>query len=726
MTAPVPPDPVASRWASPRMGQSGTGLRIPHLGSALSKARLPALGLALGLAALAQTLADRRIALGLALAAYLLGAILYALAARPLSRAGELPASPAPLRVHFPYLLWALVFAGLAFAGLRHNRVTFQGLLAWAIGVALCFSALRVDGTGPSLWRRVVAALAPGRWRIPWTTWGLVAAILLGAYLRLYRLLELPADLGWDLPYNYSDAQRILGGEYLIFFPDNMGREGMFFYLIAAVARLGKLSPYSMRITSALVGIATIPALYALARECADRETATYAAFLLAANKWHIALTRSGYRVSLMPLFAILALYGLARGLRRGRARDWAWAGLFLGLGLWTYKAFTFVFPTFILCVGVYALFGLRQRGADNGTLEGQSASPLAPDVWAAPPRRVLLGAGLALLMTVITAVPMIRFMVDSPKVYLERELHAAQLVNESLAGRASWLGNAARNTLTSLLMFHYEGDGNSRFGVPFQRHLGFLSGVLFALGVAAALGRFRRGGNTLLLLALLGLTAPMTVTMLAGEKPNLFRASGTIGPALVLGAMTLRTVRGELAGLAARVPTEWFRVTVDGAAGEKRSVHTVKLNLNLAFLPLLLVALALVGEVRETSRTYFNDFRRIAPDAANYSIALELAKAIIRFEDGPTYVKPWPYWYDGRALAAHLDAAGRSLTGEILDLREDQLPLAGFHGRMLVLLHPEDQESLNTLRSFFPRYALREEHFPGGQVSFLAFTGER
>lgn len=348
--------------------------------------------------------------------------------------------------------------------------------------------------------------------------------------------------------------------------------------------------------------------------------------------------------------------------------------------------------------------------------------------------------------MAVITAVPMIRFVVDSPKVYLERELHAAQLVNESLVGRTSWLQNAARNTLTSLLMFHYEGDGNSRFGVPFQRHLGFLSGVLFALGAALACSRFRRGSNALLLLALLGLTAPMTVTMLAGEKPNLFRASGTIGPALMLSAMTLRALRevgakrtGASFCLGDRLtprPLRLYvlRVTVDGAAGEKRSVHTVKLNLNLAFLPLLLVVLALVGEVRETSRIYFNDFRRIAPDAANYSIALELTKAIISFEDGPTYVKPWPYWYDGRALAAHLDAAGRSLTGEILDLREDQPPLAGFHGRMLVLLHPEDQESLNTLRSFFPRYALREEHFPGGpaldldrgQVSFLAFTGER
>jgi len=709
MTVADRPAPSAPRWAG------------------LSKARLPAIGLALGMAVAAQTLSDKRTLLGLALAAYLLGAILYALAVWPVAREREAAIAPAaPLRVNVPHLLWALVFGGLAFAGLGHNRFTFQGLLPWAIGLLLCFSAMpsRAEGKArESLWRRLAAALSPGRWCIPWTTWALIVAILLGAYLRLYQLLELPADLGWDLPYNYSDAQRVLHGEYLIFFPDNLGREGMFFYLIAAVSKLGKLSPYSIRITSALVGIATIPAIYALARECADRETAAYAALLLATNKWHMTLTRSGYRVSLMPLFAILVLYGLARGLRRGQARDWAWAGLFLGLGLWTYKAFTFVFPTFLLCAGVYALLSIRRRAIQAGVGAGE----LLPQRWAGQPKKVLIGAGLALLVAAVVGMPMIRFMVDSPKVYLERELHGARLVEESLSGQASWLENAARSSLTGLLMFNYEGDGNSRFGVPFQRHLGFVSGMLFVLGAAAAVGRFRRGGNALLLLAMVGLIAPMTVSMLVGEKPNLFRSSGTIGPALVLGAMTLRTLRGELGGLLASIPSdEWLKVTVNGGAGERRYVHAVKLNVNLAFLSLLLVAMMLLAELRETSRFYFRDFRQFAPDVANYSVALEMAKAIIYFEDGPTYIKAWPYWYDGRAVNVHLDAAGRSLTAELFELRPDQPPLAGFHGRMLMLLHPEDKESLATLCAFFPRYAVKVAHFPGEQPSLVIFSGER
>jgi len=701
---------VADRFISP----------TPHrLGS--SRARSPALGLALGIALLAQNWVDKRVQLGLASVVYVLAAFLYALAARPTIRTREEQTAFQPSRpLNVSHLLWALAFGGLAFASLGHNRFTFQGFLAWVIGLALCFSAMppsKESRTARDLRQR----LSAGRWCLPWSTLALIAATLVGAYLRLYQLPELPADLGWDLPYNYFDARRILHGDYLIFFPDNLGREGMFFYLIAAVSKLGKLNAYSLRLTSALVGISTIPAIYALARECADEETAAYAAFLLATSKWHLSLTRSGYRVSLMPLFAILTLYGLARGLRRGQNRDWAWAGLFLGLGLWTYKAFTVAWPTFLLCTGAYILLGLRRRAKPGA----QEANEWPPERWARPPKQILAGAGLALLVAVIAAMPMMRFIVDMPEVYLQRELHGARLVEESLNGQTSWLKHAAQNVLTSLLMFNYEGDGNSRFGVPFQRHLGFVSGTLFVLGIAAAIGRFRQGGNALLLLALIGFTAPMTVSMLAGEKPNLFRSSGTIGPALVLGAMTLRALRGEL-GESFHISSRTLKVTLNGGPASKSNVPVWKLDGGLALLPMLLIAAMLFNECRETSRIYFRDFRRFAPDEANYSVALEMAKAILSFEDGPAYIKSWPYWYDGQAVQVHLEAEGHSLTGELSDLHPDRPPLAGFHGKMLVLLHPEDTESLATLRTFFPRYAVRLEHFPGGRPSLVIFSGER
>jgi hypothetical protein len=208
---------------------------------------------------------------------------------------------------------------------------------------------------------------------------------------------------------------------------------------------------------------------------------------------------------------------------------------------------------------------------------------------------------------------------------------------------------------------------------------------------------------------------------MLAGEKPNCFRSSGTIGPALVLAAITWRTLRGELSTLVNRFSHRWNNPP-NGAQSPRRSA----LALSLAVIPFLLVGMVLPAEARETSRSYFIAFRRVAPDVANYSIALEMAKAIASFEDGPTYIKVWPYWYDGRAVTVHLAAVGRSFTAELFDLHPDQPPLAGFHGRMLVLLHPQDVESLATLQSFFPRSAVRLEHYPGGGPSLVIFTGER
>ncbi len=103
-----------------------------------------------------------------------------------------------------------------------------------------------------------------------------------------------------------------------------------------------------------------------------------------------------------------------------------------------------------------------------------------------------------------------------------------------------------------------------------------------------------------------------------------------------------------------------------------------------------------------------------------------KLAKAIIAYSDGPTYIKAWPHWYDGRGVQAHLAAAGRTWTAELSELRPDRPPLVGFQGRMMVLLHPQDKPGLETLKAYFPRYVTKVDHFPNRQVSFVTFYGEK
>ena len=669
---------------------------------------LATLGIGAGL--WGQRLVDRRQSLAAAGLLYGIAALSYALstARHPRERrrveAGSFPG------VHLLYLRWAVVFGVLAFFSFRDNRFGPQGLLTWGLGIVLCFVAVprHKSSDEPGLGPRLARIFRQRRLSLSWDSLALLLAIAVGAFFRFYRLLELPADLGWDLPYNYTDAQRILHGEYPVFFPDNYGREGMFFYLIVAVSKIIGLSPYSIRLTSALVGVATLPAIYLLARELADRRTAVLATWLLALNKWHIVLTRSGYRVSLMPLFSILLLYGLARGLRRGGPRDWAWAGCFLGLGLWTYKSFVFALPLAIGALGLYALMArLSTRCVDRRLL------------WPPSTGSIIKGLGLMLLVALIVYVPMLRFLADTPELYLARELQGTHLVGESLerAGITP-LQLYARNTLTSLLMFNYEGDGNSRFGMPFQRHMGYVSGVLFVLGFVGAMARWRRGGNLLLVLATLGFLAPMTISMLAGEKPNCFRSSGVIGPTLVLAAVVLRGLMSHLTYAINQVDDALRRSTASGVSPKRRPILA-------GLLALALVSAMLGKEADESYRFYFHDFRQQAPDGANYSVALAMANTIIAFEDGPAYVRAWPHWYDGRALNVHLSAAGRSHNGELHGITPDKPPLLNHRGKLLIILPPDDTADLEVLKTRFQRWFVKGEYYPSGAPSLVAFYGD-
>ena len=700
MTDPRQRAPLALSWAKCALRARGC--------------RLFALLLGLGLAIVAQRRIDERVAVPGAVAAYLVGALLFGLASRRAST--ERSSVTVSSNVRGAYLRWALVFAGLTFFAPGVDRFTLQPVLSWLLAMGTCYLALSVGdrvptvkplGSASELWARF-----PTRaWTLSWPTVGLAVALVVGAFFRFHRLYQLPADLGWDLPYNYTDALRVLEGEYPVFFTDNYGREGLFFYLIAGVSKLVGLSPYGIRITSALVGMAAIPAIYLLGVEASDRETGVYAALLLSVNRWHLVLTRSGYRVSLMPLLTILSLYGLARALRRGAGRDWALTGLFVGLGLWSYRAFLFVPPIMLLVVLVYSLksrlyVALRWADASSGDKR----------VWPISLRPALKGFGLMLLMATIVTLPMVRFVLESPEAYLARGALGSQLIESALGEQGSSRVQLYGSSLaTSLLMFNYQGDGNSRFGVPFQRHLGWLSGALFILGLATLLVRWSFGMNTLLLLSVLGLMLPMTVTMLPGESPNCFRSSGEIGPVLAIVAIALTQLRRQMTSISTRRRDRGGRDAGARLPGRAR-----------ASLALLLVAGILTIEGRESSRAYFRDFSAVAPDVANYSVALQMADILIDFEDGPGFVVAWPHWYDGRAIGAHLDAAGAGPLTELSGPLGDRTSFRDLRGTGLVLVHPDDGQSLRALQAIFFRWSTRIDRYPTGDPAIVVFCGQK
>jgi hypothetical protein len=173
----------------------------------------------------------------------------------------------------------------------------------------------------------------------------LVVLALTGLALavRLYRLPEIPPGLYIDEAANGVDVLDILNGQFSIFFERNNGREPLFIYLQAMVAMLLSPTPFALRLTAALVGAATIPAVYWMVREAFAGEPESYlfafhgldvravwTALFLALSYWHLTLSRIGFRAILLPLMAAIPFAWFWRAWWRLRRATLPWTDVVL------------------------------------------------------------------------------------------------------------------------------------------------------------------------------------------------------------------------------------------------------------------------------------------------------------------------------------------------------------------------------------------------------------
>jgi 4-amino-4-deoxy-L-arabinose transferase-like glycosyltransferase len=669
--------------------------------------------LCLALAFFAQRRLDRKVVDYRALLSYGVAAALFAFAFGDIQQErapDEETRSSAEVALQFSRslgplaALWAVALLGcLDFGG---NRFRPLGLVLWGGGLllSLCYlylsdgrtkqpGALSLGVAGKSLTLSPSALL-------------LGVAILLGAWFRLSQLDVIPADIGWDLPYNYTDVLSILRGQYNVFFPANMGREGMFMYLIALVTRFGELSHFLIKFTSALVGIVTIPALYLAARELFTPAVGIMAAFLLAVNRWHIVLSRSGFRVILLPLFVILLLYALVRALRTGRLFDFGLAGLVLGLGLHTYTGFLFA-PVAIACGLVLYL------------LSGRWSS------W----RSCVPSLIIVVAITLVGFAPLGRFALEHRNEYMQRLGLQVKLVRGDPQATHMTLPLFLQNVRTSLLMFNAYGDSNERFNVPGLRHLGFISGILLVLGLFYVVRRWRQGENALLLSMFFVFIVPMTLAMVPHEMPNVFRGAGTIGPALIIGALPLAALVERLRQAGATYPAWDLKIglRVSSMLQENGALWHLGRRGALVFLAVLVTALLLWVEVRETQHFYFHDFANVLPDRQNVSIAKEIARQIETYGDlSSSYIKGWPYWFDGRALRTYLRLAPEAPDRVFNDFIDGQPPLSEVQAAALFILHPADSAGTERLRTEFVHNVSVVHFLPDGTPAFVTVFVER
>jgi len=242
----------------------------------------------------------------------------------------------------------------------KDKRVTFY-YLPYSFIIGLILSTITIPITAYLLIKRdwirnrikkTVSFLASIR--IP-TKKKLAVIIFFAVVIRLAYIGTIPAGMNQDEVVNGYDAYSILktgrdhwGKRFPIFFR-HLGEynEGMHRYSMIPWIYLNDLNPLSVRLTSAIWGVATIFIAFLLGRELFDSRVGLLTSLFLALSPWHMHFSRLGYRAITLPFFITLGLYLLHKGLKD--KKSFLAGAAVMGLSFYTYGIARLYTPLLIL-----------------------------------------------------------------------------------------------------------------------------------------------------------------------------------------------------------------------------------------------------------------------------------------------------------------------------------------------------------------------------------------
>jgi 4-amino-4-deoxy-L-arabinose transferase-like glycosyltransferase len=365
----------------------------------------------------------------------------------------------------------------------------------------------------------------------------LLVILLVALFLRVYGLGDIPPGLHYDEAANAILAADVArGGARPLFIEAYTGKEVLFFYLAGVSMRLLGASVFSLRLTSALIGVLTVLITYQLAREMfahqgaeASRWLALFSAALLATSYWHVTLSRYGFRAISQPLLQALTLWCLWRGLRQGSAGWLALSGLFCGATAYTYLA-SRVFPVILFLVFLSLLIFDRRKL-----------------------KRRLSQIAVVVVPAAIVFAPLGLYFLTHHQAFSVR-IGQVSLFNPEL-NQGDVLGTFWRAARLAFGMISLRGEPLWRFNLPGRPVFSWPLSILLLLGIALSLIKLLRGRNglerTTHLLLLVWLPVMLLPSILAvKEVPSALRSVGLIPLLFLLPAQGLWIATRWLAGL--------------------------------------------------------------------------------------------------------------------------------------------------------------------------------
>jgi len=554
----------------------------------------------------------------------------------------------------FP-LVAGVIFALAAFWQFSGNLFTRNNIILWVFSfLFMLYAVWHPERGGESLkdrWQRI----RQEGWKItPWMVLLILVFVIAGFY-RFNLLRQVPPEMFSDHAEKLLDVGDVLRGKTRIFFPRNTGREAFQMYLTAAVSRVFNtgLSFLSLKLGTTLAGFFTLPYIYLLGKEYGNKRVGLFALFLAGVAYWPNVISRVALRFTLYPFFAAPAMYYFIRGFQRRQRNDFIYAGIALGLGLHGYSTFRIV-PLIIVAAGIlYFLHHASREGL----------------------RRAVTAILIVALISLIVFLPLFRFAIDHYDLFSYRMRTRMTGVERALPG-PGWLIFLS-NTWKALVMFQWDNGEVWVHSIP-QRP---------ALGVVIVIVRYLRHRKWLDLFMLLLVPLFMLTSILSlafpNENPSLNRTGAAIIPVFIIAGTALESLFANL------------RDYIQGKWGARVSGSLV-----------LILMLAVASQnATLVFDEYYQQFRKKSWNTSELGAVIDSFNDTLGKEDH-AWVVPYVHWVDTRLVGIR---AGRPHKDYAL-WREEIPSTREIQGPKLFLFKPEDEETMDVLRSIYPD-GLRKEY---------------
>ena len=541
-------------------------------------------------------------------------------------------------------------------------------------------------------WIRLLRLPGPGlewdrpapRWRWSWDgisawafrNWPEVAAVVLltvaAGFMRIYRVAEVPGGLHGDEALTGLDALRVIGEGWIgPYVGSALGQTTGPLHFTALVFALSEPTTFTLRLSMALLGVATVPAAYLMLRIGFGRWVALFAAAALTFSYWHVFYSRSAFMLISMPLMAALAAAALLIALRSSTRRAWLIAGVLLGLGVYSYTGYAMFVAVAAVFLGLVLILR-RDELRTYGT-----------------------GAAILAIGLVVAALPLIDFALSNPDFFSKRYRAASVLRDPGLQAahtvpeKIGYFADRARAAVV-LPLRHPRVDLAD--GMGGRGAMDPVMGLLAYAGLVIAASRWRSPPHLLLALTFV---MGLSVLFLGAENVGEFRRTLLIAPFAY-----------GLAGVAVVAGGQWVAQSL-GTAGK----------------PIAYAGGAAILVVAATSNvwTYFGGIAQEEHMEWVYSADLvdALDSAHELGDPGVVYFYSarWSYDYETRRFL-YPDTPGVDRSREFGEHSLDRLD----EGPVTYVLFPPYAEETGTLRERYPGGETVERYGTDGDVRFSIY----